>query len=349
MKPQAIDLFAGAGGTTLALRQAGFDVPVAVEIDQTKADTLHRNQPETNVLGASGSIGDVTTVSSREIYAAGLSDRARLDLLVACPPCQGFSTQGHQDADDPRNSLFLEILRLSGELRPRAIVVENVPGMITTANGAFLVDLVDGMARQGYMTDLWQLKASSLGVPQERERLFIIACEGRIPDLPKFRRAPSSWEAIKDLPSTPYSPLASRGTARRYVGPPATSYARHLRGSLKSVSGVETSRHSPKLVARIGKLGFGEMDPPTRHRRLDPSKPAPTLTAGSRQRTACRPIHPFRDRALTVREAARLASFPDWYQFPAVTSEAWSEIGNSVPPLMAAAVFSQVRKCLSRQ
>jgi DNA (cytosine-5)-methyltransferase 1 len=99
-------------------------------------------------------------------------------------------------------------------------------------------------------------------------------------------------------------------------------------------------------VKRFRKIKWGQRDRPTDHRRLHPHKPAPTITAGTRSLTSCRPIHPYADRVLTVREAARLASFPDWYEFPPLTAEAWSQIGNSVPPLMAKAVFGRVKSFL---
>jgi DNA (cytosine-5)-methyltransferase 1 len=345
--PLAIDLFAGAGGTTLALKQAGYDVPVAIEIDPVKAQTLKHNQPRTNVLGLPGSVGDVTKIFAEDLYVAGLARDLSLALLVACPPCQGYSTQGHQDPRDPRNRLFEDLLRLAGELDPRAVVVENVPGMATTANGRFLSQLLSGLEDLGYSTDLWRLKASQLGVPQDRDRLFIVGSHGTIPVPPASNACPTAWQAIADLPAIPYADLAHRGRRTAYVRPPVCAYSRELRGRLRSVSGVEVSRHSEVLLERIRDLAWGETDPVTRHRRIDPRRPAPTLTAGSRSRTACRPIHPFRDRALTVREAARLASFPDWYEFPGVIAEAWSEIGNAVPPAMAAAVFKQVREAIA--
>lgn len=345
-KPIAIDLFAGAGGTTLALKRSGFDVPVAIEIDPVKAATLFRNQPDTAVLGLQGTNGDVTKVVSTDIYRAGLPRDRPLDLLVACPPCQGYSTQGKQNPRDPRNFLFEHVLRLAAALRPKAVVVENVPGMASTADGTFLSQLLSGLQGLGFETEVWKLTASRFGVPQDRQRLFIVAASDVVSPPRGRGRSPTTWEAIADLPETTFRPAARRAVLIGYRRASISGYASQLRGRQKGVTGVEKSRHARRLVRRISHLRWGEIDPLTKHRRLHPFRPASTLTAGTRTRTACRPIHPYRNRTLTVREAARLASFPDWYEFHPVISEAWNEIGNAVPPLMAQAVFQRVRSAL---
>ncbi len=341
-KPLAVDLFAGAGGTTLALTRSGFEVPVAVEIDPVKAGTLRGNMPSVNVLGVGATVGDVTRIKANDLYRAGLPRDRRLALLVGCPPCQGYSNQGNQNPRDPRNRLFEEILRLADELNPRAVVVENVPGMAFTAGGRFLSQLLSGLAGLGYGVDIWDLRGDELGVPQRRDRLFIVGAEGRTPERPASRSSPSVWRSIADLPSRPFGRLDGRLRPVKYKRAAASSYARRLRRPDGMVNNVDRSRHEPELLRRLSKLDWGRVDPKTKHRRLHPSRPAPTITAGSRSRTACRPIHPYQDRVLTVREGARIASFPDWYEFPAVLSEAWSQIGNAVPPLMAEAVFQQV-------
>jgi DNA (cytosine-5)-methyltransferase 1 len=347
-QPVAVDLFAGAGGTTLALRQAGFRVPLAVEIDPTKALTLLRNHPGTCVLGVDGSIGDVRALTLSDLYRAGLSKEKPVDLLVGCPPCQGYSTQGRRDPNDPRNDLFLDFVRLAADLHPRSIVVENVPGMASLDGGRFLSTLLSGLSGLGYDVDVWKQRACELGVPQHRRRLFVVAFRGgERPSPPSPTRAPTVWEAIGDLPSVAFRELEARGGKVPYSTPPLSNYAAYLRGRKRAVSGVEITRHTPGLVKRFTRLGFGERDSKTRHIRLDPDEFAPTITAGSRMRTACRPVHPREHRVLTVREAARLASFPDWYEFSPQIAEAWCQIGNAVPPLMAEAVFGQVRMSLT--
>jgi DNA (cytosine-5)-methyltransferase 1 len=345
-RPVAIDLFAGGGGTTLALEWAGFDVPIAVEMDPSKAATLRANHPRTTVLGHGNTVGDVTQLSGKDILKAGGLTRFPA-LVVGCPPCQGYSTQGPRSPRDPRNRLYEDFIRLTGELRPQAVALENVPGMASLSHGRFLSALVSGLEGVGYRTDLWMLKASEAGVPQDRRRMFVVGVRsGEPPSKPGAAPAPTVWDAISDLPQIAFRPLADRGRGVSYVSKPISSYARRLRGRTKTVTGCEVTRHDPAVVVRFRGLSPGETDKLTRHRRLDPQGFATTLTAGSRMRTACRPVHPYRHRVLTVREAARLASFPDWYKFPPEISEAWCQIGNAVPPMMAQAVFSQLRAVL---
>lgn len=345
---RALDLFAGAGGTTLALTQAGFVVPVAAEIDPAKAATLRRNQPATKVLGANRTCGDVTKLNAGDLVPSPTDRQEPYDLVVGCPPCQGYSLQGSRNPRDPRNRLFEDLLRLAIALRPSAVVMENVPGMASLSSGRFLSSFLSGLEGAGYSTAIWRLRASDLGVPQLRERLFVIGMrDGRLPTPPAKVNPPTVWQAISDLPTAPYEAVVGGRTHHPYVGPAKSGYSVALRGKKRRVSGVALTRHDHKVSARLARLEFGQVDPHTRHRRLDPNGLATTITAGSRERTACRPAHPYESRVLTVREAARLASFPDWYEFPGTIAEAWSQIGNAVPPLMARAVFESVRDALT--
>jgi DNA (cytosine-5)-methyltransferase 1 len=346
-KPTAIDLFAGAGGTTLGLRMAGFDTRVACDKDRTKAVWLARNHSKVRVFGAGTRSGNVRLLIGDDLLAASGLAPGGLDLLVACPPCQGYSLQGDRRIADPRNQLYSEFVRLAEELSPRAVSFENVPGMATLGGGRYLSDLVSRLEELGYGTTVWELSAADYGVPQARDRLFVVGTTaGRI--LPPRRRSVkiTVGEAIADLRTTRLERSRIESKAIPYAGPAESPYARSLRGQRQLVTGCEATNHSPEIVARFGTLDFGEVDPETRHRRLDPSEPAMTLTAGTKSLTACRPVHPTENRVLTVREAARLASFPDWYRFPWQVAEAWSQIGNSVPPLMAAAVFRSIRRSL---
>ena len=345
-KPLAIDLFAGAGGATLGLRRAGFDVPVAVEIDSEKARTLQRNHPRTKVLGLSGD-GDLRSLTGDKILRAGGMSCGDIDLLVACPPCQGFSLLGRRDPEDQRNGLFQEVVRFALDIGPTALIVENVPGVLTLQDGAAVEGLRDSLEAFGYETAIWDLNAADFGVAQSRRRIFTVAADGvSLPDAPSARRGPSPtvWDAIADLPQTARRTRPPTTRELRYSTRPRSAYTKRLRGARTRVANCEVTLHSPEMVSRFASLEWGELDKPTHHRRLWPDKPAPTITAGTRSRTACRPVHPYRNRVLTVREGARLAGFPDWYGFPATISEAWEEIGNCVPPPLAERVFDQVKE-----
>jgi DNA (cytosine-5)-methyltransferase 1 len=347
IRPTAVDLFAGAGGTTLGLRWAGFDVRVAVDKDRTKARWLARNHPNLPVLGAGRRTGNVRLLHGKDLASSGKLDGGPPDLLVACPPCQGYSLQGSRRVRDSRNELYADFLRLCAEMKPRAVSFENVPGMATLGQGRYLADLVNRLDELDYESSVWNLTASDYGVPQARDRLFVVGLVDRRIRLPRRRlQKVTVSEAIADLKTTDIEQGRTGSRAIGYAKPAESQYALRLRGGRQTVTGCEASRHSAELVARFHRLGPGEVDAKTRHRRLDPDAQATTLTAGTKSLTACRPVHPYEDRVLTVREAARLASFPDWYRFPWQIAEAWSQVGNAVPPLMAAAVFGSIRSAL---
>ena len=322
---------------------------VAVELDPAKAATFSANHPKTEVLGHAGSCGDVRQTKGEKLMKLARLGHRRLDLLVACPPCQGFSTIGKRDPQDPRNKLYLEFVRLAREMSPKAVVFENVPGIQRLYRGTFLDNLTKKLKELGYKVATWRLLASDLGVPQHRERIFVVGLRRRKPGRPPNKRKKVfPWEALADVPTSKSGVDNSNPKHRplKYRRSSLSKYARQLRGTNTTVTACRLTRHDPDLVDRFRLLKWGEKDPSTNHRRMHPNSEGPTITAGTRSMTACRPVHPYADRVLTVREAARLTSFPDWYQFPPEVAEAWSQIGNSVPPLMAKAVFQRVRTFL---
>ena len=339
-QPTAIDLFSGAGGLALGLEWSGFDLRVAVDSDAGKAVWLARNHPRVKVLGTEGSAGDLRLIRGQDILAAGDLQEGELDLLVGCPPCQGYSLLGNRNVRDRRNYLYRHFLRLVSEMKPRAVGFENVPGMLSIGDGRFVADLVGSLEGLGYGVASGLVNASRFGVPQGRQRFFAIGLSDDAPSLSDGTSQPvAAGDAIADLPTRPLIPGEAATTEIAYSSQPRIAYARELRGDRTAVGNCEVTRHVPELLKRFRSLGPGDCDSKTRHRRIDGNLPSPTLTAGTPDRTACRPVHPTENRVLTVREAARLTSFPDWYAFPRQIAEAWSHIGNSVPPLMARDVF----------
>ncbi len=266
--------------------------------------------------------------------------------MVGCPPCQGFSLLGNRDPSDARNDLWREFVRIGLEIRPSVLVFENVPGILTLNGGSVVQELFSLLADAGYRNARWDLNAAEYGVPQTRRRVFLVATDGTDPPEPPPAARPPKvtvWDSIADLPDTRRRTRPPSTKELPYRRPAETPYAKALRGSRHRVSNCEVTRHSADLKARFRKLRAEGADQATWHRRLHPLKPAPTITAGTRTRTACRPVHPYKDRVLTVREAARLTGFPDWYRFPPTVSEAWQQIGNSVPPPLAARVFAHLK------
>jgi DNA (cytosine-5)-methyltransferase 1 len=313
-----------------------------VDFDASKAAWLARNHPDRKVLGVEGTEGDVTKLGPFQLLSdAGLKP-GELDLLVGCPPCQGYSLQGNRDMEDDRNYLYRSFLGIVSTLKPRAVGFENVPGIETLGDGCYLADLVSELDSIGYEIRAFRANSKNLGLPQDRERVFVLGLMGHDPPLPTEQDSQiGAGGAIADLPERALVPGEKESVPVYYRGKPQSEYARALRtdSPIRKVRNCEVSRHADGILARFRELEPGDFDEPTHHRRLKSSEPSTTLTAGTPSRTACRPVHPEYDRVLTVREAARLTSFPDWYQFPRQIAEAWCQIGNAVPPLMAREVF----------
>lgn len=363
-RPVAIDLFCGAGGMSLGFEQAGFHVAAAFDSEQRHVETHRQNFPKTQVH-----IADLSKISGEYVLkVAGLPGQT-LDVLFGGPPCQGFSLGGRRDLSDPRNSLILHFARLLREIRPRYFVVENVEGLLVGDAIKTVESFKRRVRRAGYevVEPTRILDAADYGVPQRRRRLFIIGYREGLP-APSYpvprgcvrpngaEYVPSVWDAIGDLPSPNGSTILIDG--HRYVGTlgPPSHYASILRGDvvdpsdkaeprMKSESGLTgffRTAHSPKTVNRFAKTKRGAAEPVSRYSRLDPDGLSPTLRSGTGpdhgSHTAPRPIHPVEPRCITVREAARLQSFPDWFQFHPTRWHAFRQIGNSVPPRMARAV-----------
>ncbi|NES64854.1 MAG: DNA cytosine methyltransferase, partial [Okeania sp. SIO2D1] len=232
-RPIGIDLFAGAGGMTLGFEQAGFDIPVSVEIDPIHCATHQFNFPFWSVLCRS-----VATVTGSEIRQfSGISNR-EIDVVFGGPPCQGFSMMGKRALDDPRNTLISHFVRLVLELKPKYFVIENVKGLTVGKHKFFLEEVIDQFDKNGYQIQQpYQiLNAVNYGVPQHRERLFLIGCQQglTLPNYPTGKKSENLItvkDAIGDLPEVEsYSELLERDWIKigNDYGKPS-KYARKLR------------------------------------------------------------------------------------------------------------------------
>lgn len=368
-RPIALDLFAGAGGMSLGFEQAGFDILAAVEIDPVHACTHHYNFPYTAVLCRS-----VEDLSAEEIRANSQVGDRDLDVILSGSPCQGFSLMGKRALDDPRNSLLWHFHRLVGELRPKYFVMENVRGLTIGEHKQLLEKLIAAFHALGYQVNQnYQiLNAAHYGVPQSRERLFLLGCRHGcpLPQYPapltqiarpqplkhpkkKFAHLPPSptvWEALQDLPEVEHYPelLETDACVAEYQTP--SDYGRILR-SIQLLEDDYSYRRSynPNLLTssartqhgEVARQRFGATPPGTREKvsrfhKLHPQGVCITLRAGTdRDRgsfTSPRPIHPQTPRCITVREAARLHSYPDWFRFHVTKWHGFRQVGNSVPP-----------------
>lgn len=361
-RPVAVDLFAGAGGMSLGLEQAGFDVAAAVEYDPVHAATHEFNFPRSATICAS--VGDVDAQEIRRRSDIGNS----VDLVAGGPPCQGFSMIGKRDLGDERNSLVLEFHRLVVELNARYFVMENVPGMAVGAQRQVLDELIARFEKSGYRCSRpWLLAASDFGVPQRRTRLFLVGARGeeRLPEPPEpnsFR--PTVWEALGDLPEVEHYPeLLNRDWVDAKFGDPS-AYASELRGIRRTPGDYSDPRvwdprvltssartvHTSLSISRFEQTAPGAVEPISRFLRLDPNGLCNTLRAGTDGKrgayTSPRPIHPMEPRVITVREAARLHSFPDWFRMHTTKWHGFRQVGNAVAPFVGRAVGTTIVNAL---
>ncbi len=352
-RPMAIDLFCGAGGLSLGFEQSGFNVVAAVDSNPINIATYSQNFPTTKAICA-----DIFRLSGDDIRSlSGLSPGERVDVVFGGPPCQGFSAIGKRNISDPRNALISEFCRIVGELRPRYFVMENVAGLMYSASRSVLEHALAMLRDNGYnWAPIRLLDAQEFGVPQRRRRVFVLGFVAgeQSPEYPQPKRSSVTvWDAISDLRSIRSSrKLFSSDVFAGSLGP-ATAYSAKLRkrSDPQKLTGCHLCQHKSDVVARFRYTAPGRTERISRFARLKKTSVSPTLRAGTPRShgsfTAARPIHPTQPRCITVREAARLQSFPDWFQFHHTQWHGFQQVGNSVPPLLARAVAGSVQRALA--
>lgn len=384
-----IDLFSGAGGLSEGLSEAGFNSLFASEIVPAYAETYKKNHPYSSVLTA-----DIRTVDATSIRDELKIERGELDLIAGGPPCQGFSINAPiRSVLDERNHLFKEYLRFVDAFAPRAVLIENVPGLVSFEHGATLHAILDALAELGYGANVRILGAPFYGVPQMRWRTIILGLRGRtLPveaypepiyhapiranftstfDGKSIIKEPSPEananfvtvrEAIGDLP-----PLKSGEQGEKvkdYACAPFSEYQIRSRRGSTGVYNHEAPRLSPINLKRLEYIPPGgnwtdipddllpagmklarKSDHTKRYGRVRPDGLASTIL------TKCDPhwgayFHYDQDRSFTVREAARIQSFPDHFIFTGTAAEQFAQVGNAVPPLLAQAVGLSLKSVL---
>lgn len=362
-RPIGIDLFCGVGGLSLGFEQAGFDVVAAVDIDPIHCAAHKFNFPNTTTI----------CKSVAELTGAELRDRARIgsaeiDVVFGGAPCQGFSLIGKRAMDDPRNQLVYHFVRMVRELQPKYFVFENVKGLTVGTHKRFLQEIIEAFHECGYEVQLPYkvLNAAEYGVPQDRRRLFLMGTRKglTLPVYPEASERVTVQQAIGDLPDAEtFAELAERDWTKAKFGRPSP-YAAVLRGKAEDPANFAHSRnfdsslltaslltiHTEVSRQRFAATTPGTVEPISRFLRLDPNGVCNTLRAGTASDrgafTSPRPIHPSLPRVITVREAARLHSYPDWFRFHVTKWHGFRQIGNSVPPYLGRAVAGQVMAAL---
>lgn len=345
------DLFAGAGGFGLGFEQAGFEVSLSLEIDAWACDTLRQNHPDMTIIRT-----DIRDFTNPQVIKA--VSKTKPDIIIGGPPCQGFSIAGpaQKDLKDPRNTLFKDFARWIEVLEPKSFVMENVKGLLSRKNseGESVVEIMKRtFADLGYFVEVWSLNSAEYGVPQIRERIFIVGHQksfeiGKPPVTHTFNKTNSNngnftlfeeqdlrpaltlWDAISDLPEL----FAGEGEEEQtYNSEPETSYQKLLRNSSKRLYNHVAMQHSKRLVERFKHIKWGESssDVPSEHsarkRNGNGDLSGKIYDQNNRRLHPQKPshtiaasfyanfVHPYQHRNLTAREGARIQSFPDNYKF----------------------------------
>lgn len=375
-------MYCGAGGLSEGLRQIGFEIVFGIDKDQDSCDSFLKNHPGTDVECAS-----IMSLSPSDI--ASRVD-GYVDLVVGGPSCQGFSTAGRRNGwvrdDDDRNDLWSHMLAVVEKIKPRAFMMENVPGLFAWREGQFGWKIIRAFEALGYGVRHDILLAADYGAPQLRRRLFIVGLrDGGAFDFPDpthlggwrrdtldlwenervrrgLRRHVSCWEAIADLPRL----AGGEGPVTKYAQTVRTPIAAYLRaGAGREVRDHEAlvlSEDTLGLVRQVPQGGTWRdicfADLPERFRgmrrtdstnlfgRLDPARPSYTINTQFMNVTTGCYTHPFEDRALSVREGARLQTFPDRYEFVGSLSSRARQIGNAVPPIMGSVLGAAIARQL---
>lgn len=363
-RPIGVDLFAGAGGLSLGFEQAGFDIAACVEIDPIHCATHEHNFPYSASI--CGSVTDLTGATIRRRIGIGTHD---IDVVFGGAPCQGFSMIGKRALDDPRNQLVYHYVRLIKELRPKYCVFENVKGLTLGRHAQFLRELVEALKSTGYNVVLPYrvLNAADYGVPQNRHRLFLLAYreDQAAPVYPAANEVKVTvGEAIGDLPDADAFESLADSDSTSVTWKTKALYAKRLRGLANDPDDFSYPRlfdpnsltcslrtvHTEASIDRFRQATPGTTEPVSRFFKLSSGGLCNTLRAGTDSArgafTSPRPIHPTFPRVITVREAARIHSYPDWFRFHATKWHGFRQIGNSVPPLLGRAVARQIVEAL---
>lgn len=342
------DLFAGVGGMSQGFKMAGgFDVTFAIEYDAEIAGAYRKNHIGTNVYAMDIKDADVEELSEKY---------PDIDVIIGGPPCQGFSQKGKRlSLFDQRNYLFQQYVRFVEKFRPKYFVLENVPNIITTANGFFKNQIIEAFSHLGYEVAYGILCAADYGVPQDRNRAFFVGQLHRLQiGLPVPSKAKTTLkEAIYDLP---FIPSGGGAEIMAYDKKPFSDYQVMMRKNSKAVYNHTATNHSATALRRLAMIpkGAGKEVLPLEERtksiysgtwsRMIEDDVSVTITTRFDTPSSGRFTHPVLDRCITTREAARIQSFPDTFRFYGSKNSQMKQVGNAVPPLLAKAVAEQILK-----
>ncbi len=374
-KPKAISLFCGAGGCSLGFKKAGFNILYAQDINETFAATY-----TANFSGTMCEVADISMFNFEKLMSSLRLKPYDLDILIGGPPCQGFSTAGARFWDDPRNKLLLNYVKALRVIKPKWFLMENVEGLLTSNKGQYLFEAVKSFLDMGYNVRIDKIYSQEYGIPQRRKRVFIIgSLDQEFFILPRETHIASGsiyrnggvniMDVIEGLPS----PANNDVMSLPYNKPSQNEIEELLRNKEGFVTDHYISKINEADLKRIQLLKPGQTmkdlpeelqhesfkrrayrrvkdgtpsekrgGAPSGMKRLFPNEPSLTITSASIREF----IHPFENRPLTIRECARIQTFPDSFIFTGTASQKIQQIANAIPPLLAEIFAVHIKKML---
>ena len=340
-KRKVIDLFCGAGGLTLGFEKQNFESVLAIDMWDNAIDTFNNNR--NNKVGVVKDISEVDEKFIKQYVNEHVSG------VIGGPPCQGFSLAGRRSEDDERNKLYQEYFKTLSIISPDFFVIENVTGILSMKNGEVKNDIISRADKIGYNVYMDKLIASDYGVPQNRIRVFFVGIKkeldkGKYEFPKKFNYKVSCEDAISDLPS-----LDNNDDNTKYKTTPKSDYQKKMRNNNDIVYNHEHTSHTDetrKLIAMVPEGGSikdlpeearGDRKYSSLLRRMNSKLQSNTIDTGHRTY-----FHYKENRILSVREAARIQSFPDDYIFAGSKVNQYKQVGNAVPPLLAEQVAKSI-------
>lgn len=351
MNFKVLDLFCGAGGFSYGMdKNPNFKTVVAVDFDDKATNTFKKNMRDAEVI-----VGDITNENVKmEIIDKSLM--AGVNMIIGGPPCQGYSMKGKKlGLKDPRNFLFREYLNIVNVIKPELFVIENVKGLLLASNGWFKEEILRAIGDLGYNVDFGILNAADFGVPQSRERAIFICSKNKKVPLPKpvIEKYVTVRDAIGDLS---YLESGEGDFEQDYITEPTSEYQRIMReGSIKLYN-HKASNHKQVAIDKLKMIPpeqgkeflpaemHGKQKFKTTWGRLKWDEVSPTIDTRFDASSNGTNNHPYLNRAITPREAARLQSFDDRFIFWESKVYIRKQIGNAVPPLLAKAIADQISK-----
>lgn len=356
----AIDLFCGCGGFSYGFQQAGFMMALGVDMWKDATVTYKHNFPNAQVIN-----DDITKVSGKDILNKLHLREDEIDVIIGGPPCQGFSVSGKRMLDDPRNILYKSFVEIVEEIKPKVFVMENVPGLIRLFGGKVKEEVLEDFGRLGYEVRVQLLSSDEYGVPQQRKRVFFVGInKNKIMNTTEFSFPKATngiglkpiitcKDAISDLDFIPDD--ISLGEDIDYKIDAQCEYQKMMRNESSSIKNHSITIHKDKTREIISMVpdGGNYKDLPIELQstrkvniawtRMNSQKPCFTIDTGHNHH-----FHYKENRVPTVRESARIQSFPDKFQFIGIKTSQLKQVGNAVPPLMASAIAGEVKKIIER-